>query len=159
MSHSLTDWAWLFINEVVLTEKLFFFLFQLSMSAERCYQQQDLKSSRKKSIGISSLLIRWEMIVGALYLTFWKVTVWTRLKIAKRLPCRNKNWNEWGTSHYICRKGVGGEGGGKKKRKICLEDQNPFLPGHVNGMWASSLIKYLHDNPSPCHLISPLLCL
>ena len=31
-------------------------------------------------------------------------------------------------------KGWGGEGGGKKKRKICLEDQNPFLPGHVNGM-------------------------
>ena len=58
-------------------------------------------------------------------------------------------------------KGWGGEGweGGGEKRKICLEDQNPFLPGHVNGMWASSLIKYLHDNPSPCHLISPLLCL
>ena len=27
----------------------------------------------------------------------------------------------------------GGRGGGKKKRKICLEDQNPFLPDHVNG--------------------------
>ena len=55
----------------------------------------------------------------------------------------------------------GGEGGrgGEEEEKIYLEDQNPFLPGHVNGMWASSLIKYLHDNPSPCHLISPLLCL
>ena len=31
-------------------------------------------------------------------------------------------------------KGWRGEGGGKKKRKICLEDQNPFLPGHVNDM-------------------------
>ena len=28
-------------------------------------------------------------------------------------------------------KGWGGGKGGK--RKICLEDQNPFLPGHVNG--------------------------
>ena len=28
----------------------------------------------------------------------------------------------------------GGEGGGEEEEKIYLEDQNPFLPGHVNGM-------------------------
>ena len=43
-------------------------------------------------------------------------------------------------------------GGGEEEEKIYLEDQNPFLPGHVNGKWASSLIKYLHDNPSPCQV-------
>ena len=60
---------------------------------------------------------------------------------------------------YVKKGGGEGGGGGEEEEKIYLEDQNPFLPGHVNGMWASSLIKYLHDNPSPCHLVSPLLCL
>ena len=36
-------------------------------------------------------------------------------------------------------------GGGEEEEKISLEDQNPFLPGQ-------SLIKYLHDNPSPCQV-------
>ena len=46
------------------------------------------------------------------------------------------------------KKGWGGRGG-EEEEKIYLKDQNPFLPDHVNGKWASSLIKYLHDNPSP----------
>ena len=37
---------------------------------------------------------------------------------------------------YVKKGWGGGEGGrgGEEEEKIYLEDQNPFLPGHVNGM-------------------------
>ena len=35
---------------------------------------------------------------------------------------------------YVKKGGERGGGGGEEEEKICLEDQNPFLPGHVNGM-------------------------
>lgn len=35
---------------------------------------------------------------------------------------------------YVKKGGGRGGEGGEEEEKIYLEDQNPFLPGHVNGM-------------------------